>query len=742
MQRAAPRGGPVMGERIVARHRLFARLRPALRVGAVRVSGAAGSGKTTLLATWLDTLPSSVRTLWLTLRPEHNDSAVLADDMVSLLRGTRLAPEPLGMGGSLESILRDVLEPASGSQVVLVLDDMHVIDSESVTDAISSVLGQVPDGSCMVVSGRADPGLHWATMRARRALIEVREGDLRFDEAETGMLFRDVFGVDVGDWRVAGAVSASEGWAAGLVLTGATMQAKPRALVDVSVSPHHRQSIDAFIDEAVLANCSPDVREFLRLTAVLPVLDPSLCNVLTGREDSASVLRQLSDRNMLTEELAGPSPTFRYHGLLRQALRRQTGQEELHLLSARVEGVVEALARQGRLVEATDLALDAGQASNAEMWIRRAVGPALARGYAATVVRWLSTIPTERLRSQPDLLLVLARAAGVSGDPITAKAAVLEVRRLTEHHTASTGLRIGLQLLETGIGLWEGKLTTTISSLRELLTLIPDDLDDPVLDLLGHTQASVRATLAGALLMEGQLDEAVDVADGTVDLHELEPLTRHAVVCLGVRALAGAWAGHDRESAAAVEAAMPLVGSWRPEVSEAVLFWAAAAWVGPQSEAEQNLAAAHRLSARASVPLLKALPAVTELRVRQRLGQHDRVPAAAQRAKAALAEVPEPGYLAEVLRNELHRIRQQPGPPPDLSGQELAMLQGLSRGYTRREVAEQMHFSVNTVKTHLRSAYRKLGANDRAQALTQARAWGLLDQDAAAPIPRPPHSPA
>ena len=497
---------------------------------------------------------------------------------------------------------------------------MHVIDSDSVSDAISSVLSRVPDGSCMVVSGRADPGLPWATMRARRALIEVREADLRFDEAETGLLFRDVFGVDVGDWRVAAAVSASEGWAAGVDLTGVAIQAKPQALIDVSVSPHHRQAIDAFIDEAVLASCSPDVREFLHLTAVLAVLDPSLCNILTGRQDSASVLRQLSDRNMLTEELAGPSPTFRYHGLLRQALRRRTSPEELHLLNVRVEGVVEALARQGRLVEATDLALDAGLPSNAETWVRRAVGPALARGYAATVVRWLSTIPTERLHSQPDLLLVLARAAGVSGDLITAKAAVLEVRRLTESHPASTGLRIGLQLLEIGIGLWEGSLSTTISSLRQLLTLIPDDLDDPVLELLGHTRASVRATLAGALLMEGQLDEAVDVADSTIDLHELEPLTRHAVVCLGVRALAGAWAGRDQESAAQVEAAMPLVGSWRAELSEAVLFWAAAAWVGPPGQAEQSLAAAHRLSARASVPLLKALPSVTELRVRQRLG--------------------------------------------------------------------------------------------------------------------------
>jgi DNA-binding NarL/FixJ family response regulator len=378
-------------------------------------------------------------------------------------------------------------------------------------------------------------------------------------------------------------------------------------------------------------------------------------------------------------------------------------------------------------VDATELALQAGPPEDAEKWVRQACGPALACGYAATVARWLSSLPADQLHKQPDLLLALARASGVSGDLLTAKAAVREVRRLTDSVEASPGVRVGLQLLDVGVGLWEGSLSASVSSLRDLLALVPEHIDDPVLDLLGLTRSSVLSTLAAGLLMEGRLDEAVEVADQAVELDELSPLTRHVVLCLGVRPLALAWAGREQEAASQVEAAMPLVTAWRADAIEAMFFWVSAAWVGPPAEAVQSLARAQRLTSRTAIPLMQALPAVTELRVRQRLGQYDRLPESTRRAEEAVALVAEPGFLEQVLRDEVVRAQQHAGSPPHLTDQERAILQELATGRSRKEVAEALHYSVNTVKTYLRSTYRKLGVGDRAEALTRARAWGLLD---------------
>jgi LuxR family maltose regulon positive regulatory protein len=63
-----------------------------------------------------------------------------------------------------------------------------------------------------------------------------------------------------------------------------------------------------------------------------------------------------------------------------------------------------------------------------------------------------------------------------------------------------------------------------------------------------------------------------------------------------------------------------------------------------------------------------------------------------------------------------------------LNERELAALAAVARGATRREAAEQLHLSINTVKTHLRTAYRKLGAHDLDEAVAAAKARGLLPE--------------
>ena len=58
---------------------------------------------------------------------------------------------------------------------------------------------------------------------------------------------------------------------------------------------------------------------------------------------------------------------------------------------------------------------------------------------------------------------------------------------------------------------------------------------------------------------------------------------------------------------------------------------------------------------------------------------------------------------------------------------ELAVLRGLADGLSRREIGAQLYISLNTVKTHTRELYRKLGARSRADAIAHAGALGLLD---------------
>ena len=62
----------------------------------------------------------------------------------------------------------------------------------------------------------------------------------------------------------------------------------------------------------------------------------------------------------------------------------------------------------------------------------------------------------------------------------------------------------------------------------------------------------------------------------------------------------------------------------------------------------------------------------------------------------------------------------------ELSEREVVVLGLLATGLSQREIAAQLYVSPNTVKTHVRATYRKLGAGTRAQALHRARDLGLL----------------
>jgi LuxR family maltose regulon positive regulatory protein len=61
-----------------------------------------------------------------------------------------------------------------------------------------------------------------------------------------------------------------------------------------------------------------------------------------------------------------------------------------------------------------------------------------------------------------------------------------------------------------------------------------------------------------------------------------------------------------------------------------------------------------------------------------------------------------------------------------LTGSELAVLRFLPSHMTNQEIAEALFLSINTVKTHLRSVYRKLNVTTRREAIARGGKLGLL----------------
>ncbi|MFH0172686.1 response regulator [Streptomyces cacaoi] len=82
------------------------------------------------------------------------------------------------------------------------------------------------------------------------------------------------------------------------------------------------------------------------------------------------------------------------------------------------------------------------------------------------------------------------------------------------------------------------------------------------------------------------------------------------------------------------------------------------------------------------------------------------------------------GLASEVV-GEL--VARSPAPERELSGREVEVVRLLAEGLGNRAIAEALFLSEATVKTHLVRVYRKLGADNRASAVSEAVRRGLLD---------------
>lgn len=83
--------------------------------------------------------------------------------------------------------------------------------------------------------------------------------------------------------------------------------------------------------------------------------------------------------------------------------------------------------------------------------------------------------------------------------------------------------------------------------------------------------------------------------------------------------------------------------------------------------------------------------------------------------------------LHDVTSRQVPRPRQDAeGALPPLTERELQVLRGMGRGRSNSEIGKELYLSEDTVKTHARRLFRKLGAADRAQAVAMGFRWGLV----------------
>jgi LuxR family maltose regulon positive regulatory protein len=480
---------------LVPRPRLIERLSSGTESALTLVSAPAGFGKTTLLADWLATSAADGRSAaWLSLDQRDNDPVVFWTYLVTALRtaaprvgGSALAllesPQP-----PIEAVLANLVNDlnAVSYDVVLVLDDYHVIEARDVHDAVAFLLEHLPGQIHLVIAGRADPALPLARLRGRGELVEIRAADLRFRPDETAAYLNEVMGLVLTAADVAALDGRTEGWIAALQLAALSMQGRDDAAAFIAGFAGDDRYVVDYLAEEVLHRQPEDVQHFLLQTSILDRLSGPLCDAVTGQDGSKAKLAALERANLFLAPLDDRRRWYRYHQLFADVLRARLHDEQpgdVPGLHRRASAWYE---QSGEPAEAIRHALAAGEVERAADLVESAI-PALRRNRQEAALRgWLKVLPDEVVRVRPVLSVGFAGALLIGGELEGVESRLGDAERWLRSPTAAAAMVVGddeelrrlpgmIEVYRAAQALARGDVPGTVRHARRAFDLSPAD---------------------------------------------------------------------------------------------------------------------------------------------------------------------------------------------------------------------------------------------------------------------------
>jgi LuxR family maltose regulon positive regulatory protein len=701
------------------------------------VAAPAGYGKTTAVRAWCAT--SDAALAWVTVDAGDNDLSRLwryvatAVDRVRPGLGRRALQRLDVASGSVEAAVDELMNGIAAFQqpLILVLDDLHTVTNDECLASIDYALTHLPSNARLIVITRVDPDLNLARLRAAGALVELRTSELAFDEHEAHELLVTHGGLDLGPEEIKRLVSRTEGWPAALVLAGLWLRTVGDPVTAVRMFGGEHRFVADYLSSEVFASLDDDRRGFLCRAAVLGEFTADLCDSVLERSDSAEVLAELERANLFISTLER-GDWFRIHALFAEYARA-----ELAVAEPDAEGRVHRRAADwftshGRPAEAIAHAAAAGDHDFVArmlvqyhlLWIRS--------GGGRTFLRWVETLPDELVVEHPEL----PGAAAIAS--ILVSRGLTDVRRFlaladradegraprSDPTNATWGLIARALVVEGGVA-------QAVDIARCAVEQAKSGSDEAITGAL--------AAYARVLYLAGRLEESAAAATRVLQHPQLDHRQPSMVVARATLALIAVERGRLPTARRHAEKAKNVVGrtatgrSWLGAHASAALGVVLAA-EGNLTEAEHEFVTAVRFFDDDEPRVHHAWVSILLAGVRVRRGHLAEAESALLGARAALEELGDSGRLpalADAVEQELAAAKRQARRGAVLeepSEAELTVLRLLATDLTAREIGEQLFLSPNTIHSHKRSLYRKLGAHSQSEAVARATVLGLLEQ--------------
>ena len=697
------------------------------------VAAPAGFGKTTLATQWLASNRAAPVAAWVSLDSRDNDPVRLWTNIAMALEraGCRtdhsVAAFMAAHGGE---VIAEVLPRLLASiadmdeDLVILLDDFHFLRDVDCHAQVEFLVENLPQQAHLVVLTRADPGLRIAWLRATGRLSEIRAADLAFTVEETSSLLA-VEQVRLSSGSVRDLVQRTEGWAAGLYLATLSMAGRSDPDEFVREVSEGNRFIGDYLTEEVLAGLSDEVRQFIRTMSILDRFSAPLADFMTGSSTSAALLDELERGNLFLIPCDEKRRWFRFHHLFASAARSDLELEE----PERVPGLHAAAARwfrdSGHIDEAVMHSLASGSISEAAQLVQANWLRYVGAGRTVTVVGWLDSLGSAAIASDPAVRVTAAWMAAFSGnqaalnDHLTALAQVEELGPLPD---GTRSVESAIAMIQGLFG-YDGPIAMTKGAQRALE--LETDGRSPFYSI-AHVSRGHAAYVAG------DLDLAATLLAKASSNGAAPPIIRMlALACLSLSE--GERGRHELSCELAEEAlqiidAVGLRGTPQAAMAYSALGLAQAAG-GDITTAATTIE--HGLAVRRMNPaqgpwVFHHLLAGAQVALR--VGDRGAAMQLAEEASSRLDCYPEG---MERMRERLRLVQEAIDATASsaataqhgelLTERETQILRLLQSSLSLSEIAAELFISPNTVKTHAKAVYRKLGVTSRDEAVQIGR---------------------
>ncbi|WP_406734859.1 HTH-type transcriptional regulator MalT [Vibrio scophthalmi] len=346
----------------ILRPRVLELLQNATEYKLILFRSPAGYGKTTMAAQWL---AKQQHVGWYNIDESDNDAFRFINYLLqalnrasdnACLNALKLAEKR--QYASLENLIGDAFTEIDtlDKPCFVVLDDYHLIEDESIHQAMRFFIKHMPDKITLIVTSRTTPSFGIANLRVRDLMIEIDSHLLAFDREETSRFFQQRINHDLDNTTTDYLCEYTEGWASALQLIAlqTTQQSQsllqsahtlshslPQALSPVTDGKDHVRFNQAhlwdYLVEEVFDQLDNATQQFMLHCSVLDHFNDAIAAQVTQQEDALSRIEALSRYGLFIHRL-DENNWYRFHNLFADFLSHERHaripQQEAQLQSA------------------------------------------------------------------------------------------------------------------------------------------------------------------------------------------------------------------------------------------------------------------------------------------------------------------------------------------------------------------------------------------------------------------------